>query len=140
MTELQLTEQSDSLLFKVPRDPKQPHYITEAFDRKLRSSRQRSKADRYILLVERRDGCLEVCAPVEGQVRVALIDTDRAASRFDDALRDRQVGIEVLEPEDLRIVAGGLGYLVDPEARDLRQPSRASHSAKLIERHGACES
>ena len=56
MTELQLTEQSDDLLFKVPRDPKQPHYITETFDRKLRSSRQRSKADRYVLLVERRDG------------------------------------------------------------------------------------
>ena len=118
MTELQLTEQSDSLLFKVPRDPKQPHYITEAFDRKLRSSRQRSKADRYILLVERRDGCLEVCAPVEGQVRVALIDTDRAASRFDDALRDRQVGIEVLEPQNVRVVAGCRRNAVNIEPRD----------------------
>jgi hypothetical protein len=64
-------------------------------------------------------GLLEVVAARERQPAVRVVLSDRRAGRLDRGRRGRDVGVEVLQAEDVRVVAGRRGDAVDAEARDV---------------------
>jgi hypothetical protein len=59
----------------------------------------------------------------ERQIAVVLVAADRLAGGQDRLGWGGQVGVQVLEPEDVGIVAGGFGDPVDGEPRDALQSS-----------------
>jgi hypothetical protein len=79
------------------------------------------------------DHSFEIGPTVEGQIRVVLIYTYRPTRRFYNPVGNQQIRIEVLEPEDLRVIAGGLRHHVDPEAWYLGQSYGPSHRLSLTE-------
>src|SRR5581483_5613911 len=93
------------------------------------------------------DGFLQVVAAREREPAVRIVRPDRCPGRLDRLRRRRDVGVEVLEPEDVGIVAGRGGDAVDVEPRDVLEPPDAHcpvaagrvfhHSRKSVQRPSA---
>jgi hypothetical protein len=64
------------------------------------------------------DGQAQVVQAIEGQVRVGGVLANALAGRGDHCWRRRDVGVEVLEAQDLGVGAGGAGGRVDAELRE----------------------
>ena len=76
-------------------------------------------------LDRRRDRLLQVVPAREGQPAVRVVGADRLAGRLQRGGGRRDVRVEVLEPQHLRVVAGRGGDPVDAEAGDVLEPADA---------------
>src|SRR5436305_462441 len=78
-----------------------------------------------------RDRGLQVSPTIKGQIRVVFVDTNRATRRLDDPGRDGQIGIEVLQAQDLLVGTSGLCHRINPEPGYLSKPAWMLHRASL---------
>jgi hypothetical protein len=83
-------------------------------------------------LDERRDGVLQVVAARKRQPAVRLIIADGRLSRIHSGGRRRNVRIEVLQTEHVRIVAGRRRDTIDTEAGDLFETPNAHWSSARL--------
>ena len=82
---------------------------------------------------ERRDGVLQIVAAGERQPAVRLVLADGRSGCVHRGRRRRDVGVEVLQAKDVRIVAGRGRDAIDAEARDVVQtPNAHRTSARLV--------
>jgi hypothetical protein len=76
------------------------------------------------------DRLLEVLAAVEREPAVGVVLADRGAGRLERGGRRRDIRVQVLHAQDIRVVARRGGDLVDVEARDVPQ-AVDGHAATL---------